>query len=342
MAYLMNAWYAVAWSEEIGSTLFGRTVLGRPVVLFRDIEGTIVAIGGRCPHRFAPLQRGHLIDNTVACPYHGLRFDRAGRCVFNPHGRQIVPQAAHVPSYPVAERHLLVWIWMGNPQRADPALIPDYSFVGRPGWVTVKGTIYGQGNYELYTDNILDLGHAEFIHKNTVGAPCFTYGKREMFQRGQVVHSNFHAPNDFLSPVLSMIFDRPGKRVDAQVEVQWSAPASMLLIHQFNDVGEPRQEEQGLGTYHVFTPETEATTYYFWVVSRKYRAEDAQLTRAILEGFRGTFEQEDKPMIAAQSAMMNGAEFWSLKPVLLEGDAAGVRARRILAKMIADEQAAPP
>jgi hypothetical protein len=35
---------------------------------------------------------------------------------------------------------------------------------------------------------------------------------------------------------------------------------------------------------------------------------------------------------------MGGADFWSLKPVLLEGDAAGVRARRVLAKLIADEQ----
>jgi phenylpropionate dioxygenase-like ring-hydroxylating dioxygenase large terminal subunit len=340
MAYLMNAWYAVAWSDEIGSTLFGRTVLDRPIVLFRDTEGTVVAIGGRCPHRFAPLQRGQLVDdNTVACPYHGLRFDRSGRCVFNPHGRKVAPQAARVPSYPVAERHLLVWIWMGEPEKADPALIPDYSFVDRPGWVTVKGTICGQGNYELYTDNILDLGHAEFIHKNTVGAPCFTYGKREMFERGAVVYSNFFAPNDFLSPVLSTIFQRSGKRVDAKVEVEWSAPASMLLIHEFNDPGEPHREEQGLATYHVFTPETEGTTYYFWVVSRKYRADDAQLTQAIFEGFRETFEQEDKPMIAAQSALMNGAEFWSLKPVLLEGDAAAVRARRRLAKMIADEQA---
>ena len=53
MAYLMNAWYAVAWSDEIGSILFGRTLLGRPVVLFRDTEGTITALGGRCPHRWS-------------------------------------------------------------------------------------------------------------------------------------------------------------------------------------------------------------------------------------------------------------------------------------------------
>jgi phenylpropionate dioxygenase-like ring-hydroxylating dioxygenase large terminal subunit len=338
MAYLMNAWYAVAWSDEIGSALFGRTILGRPVVLFRNAEKQVTAIGGRCPHRFAPLERGQLIDNTVACPYHGLRFDTSGQCVFNPHGRKTVPAAARVPAYPVAERHLLVWVWMGDPERADPAQIPDYSFVDRPGWVTVKGTICGKGHYELYTDNILDLGHAEFIHPNTVGAPSFTYGKREMFQRGNVVHSNFFAPNDFLSPVLSMIFQKAGTRVDAKVEVQWTAPASMLLMHGCSDTGQPPSDEHVLGTYHVFTPQTEHMTYYFWVVSRKYRADDSQLSKAIQEGFQSTFEHEDKPMIAAQHDLMAGADFWSLKPVLLEGDAAGVRARRVLSKMIGEEQ----
>ena len=338
MRYLRNAWYAAAWADEIGRELFGRTLLGQPVVLFRNEQNAIVAIGGRCPHRFAPLQRGSLIDDTVACPYHGLRFDVSGQCVFNPHGSRRIPRAARVPAFPVVERHLLAWIWMGAPEKANADLIPDYSFVDRPDWVTVKGTILGPGHYELYSDNILDLGHADFIHKNSVGAPSFTYGKREMFHKGNVVHSNFYAPNDFLSPVLSMIFETQGRRVDAKVEVEWQPPASMSLMHYSNEVGAQMNEEQSLGTYHVFTPETEATTYYFWVVSRKFRALDQDLTKAIFEGFQATFELEDKPMIAAQHELMSGADFWSLKPVILEGDAAGVRARRVLAKLIAEEQ----
>jgi vanillate O-demethylase monooxygenase subunit len=230
---------------------------------------------------------------------------------------------------------------MGNPANADPSLIPDFGFVDRPGWVTVKGTILGKGNYELYTDNILDLGHAEFIHKNTVGAPSFTYGKREMYQKGDVVYSDFVAPDDYLSPVLSMIFQTEGKRVDAKVQVRWQAPASMLLIHQSNDVGKPLTDEGSLATYHVFTPETEHTTYYFWVVSRIHRAHDEQLTKAIRDGFSATFEYEDKPIISAQSDLMAGAEFWSMKPILLDGDIAGVRARRVLAKLIAAERSGP-
>ncbi|MNF19189.1 hypothetical protein D3C80_2237760 [compost metagenome] len=45
-------------------------------------------------------------------------------------------------------------------------------------------------------------------------------------------------------------------------------------------------------------------------------------------------------MLEAQQRMIGDADFWSLKPILLPGDAAAVRARRVLDKLIADEQAA--
>ena len=43
-------------------------------------------------------------------------------------------------------------------------------------------------------------------------------------------------------------------------------------------------------------------------------------------------------MLEAQQRAMGDAEFWSLKPVLLSGDAPAVRARRVLDKLIAAEQ----
>ena len=190
----------------------------------------------------------------------------------------------------------------------------------------------------VLSDNILDLGHAAFTHQQTVGAPSFLSGRRKMYRSGSTVHSNLFAPDDLLSPVLAKIFDRVNVRVDATVEVQWTAPANLLLTHYVHDVGTSPSDERCLRTFHVFTPETEVSTHYFWAVSRKYLASDQALSRAIAEGFQATFEREDKPMIAAQQALMNGREFWSLKPVLLQGDTAAVLARRLLEKAIANEQ----
>ena len=64
------------------------------VAAIRDAGGEAVALADRCPHRFAPLSRGRVVDDTLECPYHGLRFGAHGHCVFNPHGDGRVPARA--------------------------------------------------------------------------------------------------------------------------------------------------------------------------------------------------------------------------------------------------------
>jgi len=83
--YLRQCWYVAGWADDLGSDPVDRVFLEEPVALFRDEAGLAHAVGGRCPHRFAPLGQGRVIDGALACPYHGLRFDGAGACVHNPH-----------------------------------------------------------------------------------------------------------------------------------------------------------------------------------------------------------------------------------------------------------------
>ena len=94
--YLHNAWYVAAWCEDLGDGgVLGRTILNEPVVLFRQGNGEVAALDDRCPHRFAPLSLGHVLDgNRIQCPYHGLEFNGAGACVLNPHGNKHIAAAA--------------------------------------------------------------------------------------------------------------------------------------------------------------------------------------------------------------------------------------------------------
>jgi len=55
--------------------------------------------------------------------------------------------------------------------------------------------------------------------------------------------------------------------------------------------------------------------------------------------FGEAFDLEDKPMIEAAYANVRGQDFWAQKPVSLGIDQGGTRARRLLEKMIAAEQA---
>jgi phenylpropionate dioxygenase-like ring-hydroxylating dioxygenase large terminal subunit len=135
MTYLTNCWYVAAWSEELGTDPLARTLLDRPVVLYRNRAGAPVALEDRCCHRALPLSMGEVIGDDIRCGYHGLRFDSAGRCVDVP-GQSKIPPGARVESYPVVERHRMVWIWMGEPERADAGAIPDLFWQDDPAWVT--------------------------------------------------------------------------------------------------------------------------------------------------------------------------------------------------------------
>ena len=130
MPFLRNAWYVAAWGNEVkAGGLFSRKLLGESVLLYRKEDGAAVAIGNRCPHRFAPLHLGKLKGDIVECAYHGLQFDGTGACVANPHGGGKPLAAARVKNYPLVERYSALWIWMGDADKADATTIPVFEFM---------------------------------------------------------------------------------------------------------------------------------------------------------------------------------------------------------------------
>jgi phenylpropionate dioxygenase-like ring-hydroxylating dioxygenase large terminal subunit len=139
--FLRNCWYIAAESREVGRAPLGRILLKEPVVLYRREDGTPVALEDRCCHRRAPLHKGKLIGDRIQCGYHGFTFDTSGACVAIP-GQDKVPPTVGVRSYPVAERHRYLWIWMGEKEKADPALIPDFHYNDDPNWAAVGACLH--------------------------------------------------------------------------------------------------------------------------------------------------------------------------------------------------------
>lgn len=345
MPYLLNTWYVAAWDEEVQpQSLLSRTLLGQPVVLFRDAQGVPHALFDRCPHRFAPLSCGKLLDGgaTVQCAYHGLRFDGSGACVHNPYSDRI-PAAAKVRSFPVVERHSCLWIWMGDASRANPALIPDFSCIDPEQWYVGKGYLHARANYALESDNILDLSHIEFLHPGSLGSDAVKNASTELRQEGNTVWSLRQTHDEVLPDFLYGFWGIPqGQRVDRWIDVRWQAPSNLLLDAGATPTGRPRSEGWQNWFPHLFTPETETSSHYWYAnsVPKAMGPHGAELVVKRLEGMRVPFETEDLPMLEAQQRAMGGADFWSLKPILLPGDAPAVRARRVLDQLITAEQAA--
>ena len=344
MEYLRNAWYVAAWSEELTSgRLLARTLLDEPLVLFRTLDGVAAALFDRCPHRFAPLSRGRLKGDVIECGYHGLCFDRTGACAHNPHNPGHVPPRARVQSRPLLERQGIVWIWMGDANKVDAAMVPDFPLLSDDArdWHTVRGYLLSPANYQLSIDNLLDLTHPEFLHDGSLGSPAHKTAHYEVKQvSSREVHSNRWFDEGPIPPVLERSFPTEGRPVTHWADMTWHAPSALWLDVGVTFPRRPRAE--GLQTYagHFVTPETERTTHYFFSFTRTAALARAENNDSMLvEMLRRIFVEEDSAMLAAVQERMGGQDLWSLKPAALPGDAGAVRVREALAKLIVNERA---
>ena len=338
-AYLRNCWYMAGWSDEIGPSGLVREILGQRLFLYRLQDGSPAALLDRCPHRFAPLSLGQRDGDLVVCGYHGLKFGPDGACRHNPFSDRI-PAGTTVPAWTGVERDDIVWLWGGDADAADPALIPDFSFVpDTPSQRSVRGYTLMKANYEYGTDNLMDLSHIEWVHKGTfAGDGVIFAGQHKVRQEGDTLHSDWWMP-DIKPPQVAQGLVAEGRTVDHWLRMRWNAPASMRLDVGACPHGEPEHHGFDIPQAHILTPANEHETHYFWTVSRNHDLDSNEADAYMLDLFRQAFDVEDKPMIEAAYANVKGRSFWDEKPVSLGVDQGGTRARRLLESLIAREAA---
>jgi phenylpropionate dioxygenase-like ring-hydroxylating dioxygenase large terminal subunit len=336
--FLRNAWYMAGWSDEVGDALLRRRLLGDPVLLFRKEDGGIAAMTDRCPHRFAPLSMGTRSGDTITCAYHGLQFDAGGACVGNPFSDKL--PKSRVRTFPAVERDGIVWFWPGAPGCADEALIPDFSalFVqglGDP----LTGLLPMNAPYEFGTDNLMDLSHIEFVHKGSfAGRGVIFAGEHEVVTEGRRLHSNWWMPG-VPAPGHTYGIYPPNMQTDHWLEMRWDPPASMLLEIGACPTGGDRAGGVIVQQAHILTPETAETTHYFWATTRPGPS-SAEGDRMLADLMGQAFREEDKPIIEAAYANLDGADFWDAGPISLQVDGGGTRARRMIQKLVKEEEAA--
>jgi vanillate O-demethylase monooxygenase subunit len=167
--FVKNCWYVAAWSAEVTPTgMTSLSIANEPLLLYRTSGGEVVVLEDRCCHRQAPLSRGRREGDDIRCMYHGLKFEPSGRCIEIP-GQEAIPERARVRRFPAIDRHSWVWVWMGDAQLADPALIPAAVGLDDPGWSLRAGRIDYQANHMLIHDNLCDFSHIAYVHEKTFG-----------------------------------------------------------------------------------------------------------------------------------------------------------------------------
>jgi len=338
--FIRNCWYVVAWDHEVPADgLFNRTVIGEPLLLYRRAGGEIVVLEDRCCHRLAPLHKGRKEGDCVRCGYHGMKFGADGVCVEIP-GLDTVPPKARVRSYPVVVHNRWVFVWMGDPALADPALLPDNFSCQHPDWRNIPGYLHYDTPYLLICDNLLDFSHLSYVHEQTLGgSPAIAQARPLIEPVPRGIKVTRRVPD--VPPPPFHLRLRPGlagSRVDRWFIYDFLLPGTLLMHSGGKPVGSAPDDLHDAITLHscqTLTPETETSTHYFFQQSHPAGMGDEALTRTLYDALIGAFN-EDRDMISAQAAMLARSPGVPMLPLAM--DAALMQFRRLVDAALAAEQ----
>ena len=311
--FLKNCWYVAGWSRDFDRSLKAETFLGEEIVIYRREDGAPVALEDACPHRKLPLSAGNLKGDTIECGYHGLTFDCTGACVAAPTQPGSIPRRAVVKSYPVVDRYRLLWIWMGDPARADPNLIFPIENFDNPDWgLTDGGVLDIDCNYLWVCDNLLDPSHVAWVHVSSFAGAGTDDQPLDLkrTERGVIVSRwIFDQPQ---SPYYEKLLPFPGN-CDRLQHYEMCLPAIALNMSVYTPVGtggydRPHVPETYVNiSYNFMTPIDGDRTRYFWFQHRNTDPDNREVSEVMNQGARMAFEEDRAVLEKVHRGMKNPA-----------------------------------
>lgn len=335
--FVKNMWYVAAFASDVQpGRCFPRRILGEPVVLFRTTNGKLSALVDRCSHRAFPLSEGHVDGDVLRCAYHGVEFNPTGTCTHIP-GQTRIPAAANVRAYPVVEKDELIWIWMGDADKADEAQIMVNPEHHDPSWSWRPYYMHVKANWQLLVDNILDLTHVAYIHAKTIGGNAKTHFSAESTVTfdGEKVGLLRKMPNS-VPPKTYIEAGGFKGNVDRWQQVEYAPVGGNVLRVNAGacDVGTGAYEgrrDNGfvLVNIHGVTPETEHTTHYIWTICTN-APKDSGVPEKLFDQFYQTISEDEVALEAQQRRI---SDLPDLPFVGIASDGAVNRARMLLEKL---------
>ncbi len=168
---IWNQWYGILDAREVRKGRHvGVTRMGEKLVLWRTADGRVHCVADRCCHRGASLAQGTCDGETVACPFHGFRYDGTGKVVQIPaNGRNTpVPDRFRVSSWTVEDKYGLIWLWHGDRNGGELPEIPFFEDL-REGFTYGGFSETWNVHYTRAIENQLDVVHLPFVHTNSIG-----------------------------------------------------------------------------------------------------------------------------------------------------------------------------
>jgi vanillate O-demethylase monooxygenase subunit len=332
--WIDNRWYVAAWDSEVDRNPLARTICGEPVMFYRRLDSSVVAMRDACPHRLLPLSMGIKEGDSIRCRYHGLLIDSDGRAAEMPLRGDPVNSAVCVRTYPVAERHRFVWVWIGDPDQADPTLIPDFWPCSREGWTFDGGYNRIACDYRLLIDNLMDLTHETYVHDGSIGQPELMDAPIETHVEGNEVIVTRWMAGIEAPPFWRGALKKHGL-VDRWQICRFLPPSNVIIDVGVAPVGAGatvESHDQGVRGFVIdaITPESETSTHYFWGMARNFDATDAGFTARFKTQQGGVFAEDIEVLEAQQRSILRNPD---LKLRAYNIDQGGVKARLAIERL---------
>lgn len=254
-------WYPVAIDKHLkrGKPL-GVSFAGEPIVLVRTAGNRVYALEDRCAHRQMPLRHGEVRGERLRCCYHGWSYDETGRCeipylpdgVARPHG---------VRTYPLRRAHGLIFVFPGDPARADAVPLPELPSGDARDYVAIPFVREIDCHYSFMHENLMDMTH-QVLHRRWMGElTSRLLAVRSGYDRVEVDYEfDFHGRNRALRNVLQALV---GVRVSADGGTGERADFMTVATHypyQSLQLRRPNRDEPSLALWVCYVPADRSQT----------------------------------------------------------------------------------
>ncbi len=306
-----NVWYVAGFSQDLSNAPLKVTMLGADLVLFREMDGTARCISNVCPHRGSSLAEGVLYqDGTLACPFHGFRFNGHGACTLIPsrrdHDAQVVAPGIRTDAYATVEKYGLIWVCLGDdPDAASPIFdIPEWD--NDKFRFTSNAEIW---NADYHTSKFTNL---DYVHLPVVHGILFRGNENPIQAPEHHVTADEHGFQSVMR-----VNAAPSAGVWSEMRARDTKVESIMkyFIPGFTLRGQVEIGGIGSGEFNIFyeftTPIDEHRTMMRHYFLRNYRMEedfDTEHTRRNLQNIHQdkTLAESQRPLVAPIGPNPNG------------------------------------
>ena len=290
LAALRACWHPVAYAVDVARAPRAATLLGEPLVLWRDSQGAVRAFRDVCVHRGTALSLGCVAGDEIVCAYHGWRYRGDGACTAIPQlpDPRRVPARARAIAYPATERYGIVWAALESPRWP----IPDVAELADPAWRTVRtGPFAWSCDASRQVENFTDFGHFAFVHAGLLGDPGNpVVAPHEVTTDGHVLRYAYgrpDAPNTDEFPVFAA-----EERKDATRRTRYALHLPHTIVEHIDWGG-----ADGLVYFFVSQPVADDRCVGYCLVARNYNLDQAD---DVIQGFEQTIFGQDQRVVESQ------------------------------------------